>query len=123
MLGFGRRSPGFFGSVGSYRASHLRQHVSRRVWEESFAAMNGWERRTIKLRAGAQMLLRWEAQVRGGSLVMELLAPDGSAALHWEAQPPVTTPFVATLPGRYVVRMTADHAAGSFRLEILPAGG
>jgi hypothetical protein len=122
MLSFSRRTPGFFGLVGSYRTSHLRRHVSRRVWDASFASMNGWERRTIKLRSGEQVVFRYEAHISSGSFVMELLAPDSNVVVRWDGQSTAITPFTASLPGRHAVLATADHAVGSFRLEVLPAG-
>jgi hypothetical protein len=82
--------------------------------------MNGWERRSIKFAAGDQVRFQYQAHVESGSLRAELIAPDGAAVLHWGAEPAEAAVFTASLPGKYGVQVTADHASGGYRLELLP---
>jgi hypothetical protein len=94
--------------------------MSGNDWEVSFSSMNGWTRRTIRFQPGDRIRFRYQAHADTGSLTAELLAPDGSMAIVWGAASPEMTDFTATVPGKYSVRVSAEHAVGGFRVEILP---
>lgn len=116
-----KKTPRFSrGPGGRCSMRHLRRHVSRTVWDSSFASMNGWEMVSTKLEAGEQARFQYESRVQSGTLWMELIAPDGTIILRWGDKPVETYTLTANLPGRYRARVTADHAAGGFRLELLP---
>jgi hypothetical protein len=82
--------------------------------------MNGWEMVSTKLETGDQARFQFECHVQSGSLFMELLAPDGATVHRFGDGPSETYTLMANLAGRYGARVTADHAAGGFRLELLP---
>jgi hypothetical protein len=81
--------------------------------------MNGWELMSTKLEAGEQVCFQFESRRQSGSLLMELLAPDGTAIHCFGDEASETHTLTAHAPGRYSARVTADHAAGGFRLEVL----
>ena len=95
-----------------------RQNVTPRAIEISFSRMNGWERRAIHFKAGDTVKFHFECRLESGSLSVDLLAPDGSTLIHWGDTPTATSDFTAAAEGKYVVRATADHAAGAYRLEM-----
>lgn len=113
-----KKAPRFGGRSGSCSMTHARRHMSHTVWEASFASMNGWERRPITFEAGDRVRFEYGSHVEIGSLSMELIAPNGTTAVHWGEKSSETTEFEASLTGRYTVRVTADHAAGGYRLEL-----
>ena len=116
-----KKTPQFsFSRAGACSTRHLRRHTSRSVWEASFSSMNGWERRSIKFQMGDQVRFQYQSHAESGSLSVVLMAPDGSVVLRWGAEPAgVATVFTASLDGRYGVQVTADHASGGYRLELL----
>ena len=97
-----------------------RARVSPHLLEVSFAKMNGWEKRPIKFRAGDKVRLGFQCQLASGSLVVELVAPDGSTAIRWGDSPGATNDFVAEVDGKYIIRATAEHASGGYKIEIAP---
>ena len=118
------RAPRFSsGPNGRYAMRGMRQHVSRTVWSVSFSTMNGWELVSTRLEAGDRVRFQYESHVESGSLMMELVAPDGSTAFRWEGSSSETCTLTAATSGVYSARATADHAAGGFRLELLPSEG
>lgn len=121
MLNSQNKAPRFSrGPGGRCTMRHLRRHVSRTVWDSSFSSMNGWEMVSTKLEAGDQARFQYESRVQSGSLVMELIAPDGTTVFRWGDESSETYTLKANVAGRYSARVTADHAAGGFRLELLP---
>ena len=115
-----KKTPRFsFYRAGSCSSRRLRRHTSRKVWEASFASMNGWESRSINFEVGDQALFQFQSHIESGSLLVELAAPDGTTAVRWGGKPSETTAFTASVAGRYRVRVTADHASGGYRLELL----
>lgn len=119
MFGSGKGKPRFSsGPNGRCSWRHLRRHVSGTVWDSSFSSMNGWEAVSTKLEAGDQVRLQYQSRRESGSLLMELLAPDGTACHRFGDGPSETYTLAAHLSGRYTARATADHAAGGFRLEL-----
>ena len=122
MVNDRKKTPRFsLGRAGACSTRRLVRHTSRTVWEASFSSMNGWERRSIKFEAGDQVRFQFQSHIESGLLSMELIAPDGSAVLRWGEEPSETTAFTASLEGKYQVRVTADHASGGYRLELLAA--
>jgi hypothetical protein len=120
MFGSKRSGPRFSsGPNGRCSMRHLRRHVSRTVWDSSFSSMNGWEQVSTKLQVGDQVRFQYGSRVESGSLLMELLAPDGAAVHRFGDESSETYTLTAYLAGRYSARVTADHAAGGFRLELL----
>ena len=81
--------------------------------------MNGWERRSIKFEVGDQVRFQYQSHVDRGSLGVQLMAPDGTVVLRWAGTQAETTAFTASLPGRYGILVSADHASGGYRLELL----
>ena len=121
MFGSRKDVPRFSsGPNGRCSMRHLRRHVSRTVWESAFSSMNGFEQVSTKLEAGARARFQFESHVESGMLAMELLAPDGTTIVSFGGGAADTYALTAPLPGRYSVRVTADHAAGGFRIELLP---
>jgi hypothetical protein len=121
MWGFRKKAPGFSrGPNGRCAYRHLRRHVSRHVWDSSFSSMNGWEQVSMKLAAGDQVRFRYEGRAQSGLLWMEWIAPDGTVVFRRSDEPSEVHTLTANLAGRYCARVTADHASGGFRLEILP---
>jgi hypothetical protein len=121
MFGSHKGVPRFSGGPnGRCSMRHLRRHVSRTVWDSSFASMNGYEQVSTKMGTGDRARFQFESHVESGSLWMELVAPDGTTLTRLEAGVAETYALTATLPGRYYVRVTADHAAGGFKLQLLP---
>ena len=115
-----KKTPRFsLGRAGSCSSRRLRRHTSRKVWEASFASMNGWESRSIKFEVGDQALFQFQSHIESGSLLVELAAPDGTTVVRWGDKPSETTAFTASAAGRHRVRVTADHASGGYRLELL----
>lgn len=122
MFGSKKSTPRFSsGPSGRCSMRHLRRHVSRTAWDSSFSSMNGWEMVSTKLEAGDQARFQYESRVQSGSLVMELLGPDGAVVHRFGDEQSETYTLTAYLPGRYSARVTADHASGGFRLELLPS--
>jgi hypothetical protein len=118
----GKKAPRFSsGPNGRCSMRHLRRHTSHTVWDSSFSSMNGWEVVSAKLEAGDQARFQYGSRLESGSLVMELIEPGGSTLFRWEGAESGTYVLTASLAGRYSARATADHAAGGFRLELLPA--
>ena len=114
-----RNGPRFsLGVVRSGTIVNLRQRVSPQVLEISFARMNGWERRTLTFSAGESVRLSFQSRLSAGSLIVELIAPDGSVAIRWGDSPNATEDFVAPLPGKYTLKATASKAAGGYKVEI-----
>jgi hypothetical protein len=117
-----KKTPRFSsGPNGRCSMRHLRRHTSRTVWDSSFSVMNGWEVVSAKLEPGDQARFQYESRLESGSLAMELVEPSGSTVFRWEGTQSGTYVLTASLAGRYSARATADHAAGGFRLELLPA--
>jgi hypothetical protein len=115
-----QRTPRFsLAHAGSCRMTNLRRHFSRSAMEASFSRMDGWEKRSIRLEAGDHARFSYDSRITGGSLFVDLIAPDGTTVVRWGNQPSVTTEFTAHHPGKYTVLVTADEAAGSYRLELL----
>ncbi len=122
MFGLGDKGPRMGGRRGSYSSRNYHERMSGHVWAVSFSSMNGWQRRTMKLQQGDQVRFSYEAHAETGSITTQLLAPDGSAALTWGPGSPPVTDFTATLTGKYSLRVTLDHAAGGFRIELPTTG-
>jgi hypothetical protein len=121
MFGSHNGVPRFsLGPNGRCSTRHLRRHVSRTVWDASFASMNGYEQMSTKLEAGDRARFQFDSHVESGSLWMELVAPDGAILFRLDGGAAETYALTAALPGRYRVRVTADRAAGGFRVELLP---
>lgn len=111
------------GPNGHYSMRRMHQHVSRTVWSVSFSSMNGWGMVSTKLAAGDRVRFQYESHVESGSLMMELVAPDGSVAFRWEGSSSGTYALTAATSGVFNARVTADHAAGGFGLTLLPSEG
>jgi hypothetical protein len=121
MFGSHKGVPWFSGGPnGRCSMRHLRRHVSRTVWDSSFASMNGYEQVSTKMETGDRARFQFESHVESGSLWMELVAPDGTILFRLDGGAAETYALAAPLPGRYSMRVTADRAAGGFRLELLP---
>ena len=121
MFGLHKGVPRFSrGPNGRCSMRHLRRHVSRTIWESSFSSMHGFEQVSTKLEAGARARFQFESHVESGTLAMELLAPDSTTVVRVDGGAAETYALTATLPGRYSARVTADHASGGFRLQLLP---
>lgn len=107
-----------FGSAGSGTRTNLRRRMSPTVMEASFSSMNGWEKRSMTLQQGDRVQFHCQCRLESGSLLLELLAPDGTTSLRWGNTPSETIQFTAPVAGKYAVRVTADHARGGYRLEV-----
>ena len=119
MISSPDKIPGFsLSSSGSASKRNYHPHMTPDLMEASFSLYNGWEKRSLELEPGEQIRLVLERRLETGSIHCEVNAPDGSLILRLGDASVDEGSFTATAEGKYPVRVIAENASGSYRLEL-----